>query len=325
MASQRVDPSEALFLRTVVLPRIGRREFEDRFGNWPSEALFADQCADPARFKAHVLGYSDRVMSLSRYQTMLKSSFYFGTFVLHGEMHQGSHEPLVTKQLFDSVQNVMKRRSKPNTTRLKSYVYRGLMYCGECGCVITMETQKGHNYLRCTKRRKADCSQRYLREEKATDQIAEALASASLSDDTADRMIERLRQEQRESDGERQGERQRTEGSQEHRRQTRPPHGGLPRRRGVLGRRVPQAQGGSARQKASPSRQDGRDARGGRITVRTGHPVRKWLETNEIRGLTRRARGIAGGDRKGRFEPRDLRQRIPVGSPRTVEDRGNLL
>jgi len=143
----------------------------------------------------------NRVMSLSRYQTMLKSSFYYGVFVLHGEMHPGAHEPLVTKELFDTVQQVMTRRSKPNTLRLKYYVYRGLLRCGECGCVITVETQKGHNYLRCTKRRKTDCSQRYVREEKATAQMAALLASASLPDDAADWMVEQLRHEQRETDG----------------------------------------------------------------------------------------------------------------------------
>ena len=144
--------------------------------------------------------YENRIMSLSRYQHFLKSPFYYGVFILHDEMHQGSHEPLVTKELFDTVQIVMKRRSKPNTVRLKYYVYRGLMCCGECGCVITVETQKGHNYLRCSKRRKTDCSQRYVREENATAQIAALLNQVSLSDDVADWMTKQLRNEQTQSD-----------------------------------------------------------------------------------------------------------------------------
>jgi hypothetical protein len=97
-------------------------------------------------------------MSVSRYQDLLSNPFYYGVFIVKGEMHEGIHEPLVTKDLFDKVQEVMTRRSKPTPIRLKSYVYRGLFHCAECGCVITMETQKGHNYLRCTKRVKKDCS-----------------------------------------------------------------------------------------------------------------------------------------------------------------------
>ena len=104
----------------------------------------------------------------------------------------------MTKDLFDKVQNAMKRRSKPTPIRLKSYVYRGLFHCAECGCGITMETQKGHNYLRCTKRVKKDCSQPYLREEAATEQIATILTKASLPDEVADWMIERLDAEREE-------------------------------------------------------------------------------------------------------------------------------
>ena len=131
------------------------------------------------------------MMSHSRYQHMLHNPFYYGVFFWNGEMHEGAHTPLITKDLFDKVQEVMTRRSKPSPVRLKTYVYRGLFHCGECGCVITMETQKGHNYLRCTKR-VSDCSQRYLREEAMTPQIASALRSASLPDDIADWLIREL-------------------------------------------------------------------------------------------------------------------------------------
>jgi DNA invertase Pin-like site-specific DNA recombinase len=141
------------------------------------------------------------VMSDSRYRDMLNSPFYYGVFVWKGEMHQGIHEPLVTKDLFDKVQEVMRRRSKPSPVRLKSYVYRGLFQCGECGCCITMETQKGHNYLRCTKRMKEGCSQPYLREEATTVQIAAVLTSFSLPDDLADWLVQRLNAERQQSGG----------------------------------------------------------------------------------------------------------------------------
>jgi site-specific DNA recombinase len=114
-------------------------------------------------------------------------------------MHEGVHEPLITKDVFDRVQDAMKKRSKAKTVRLKSYVYRGLFRCGECGCGITMETQKGHNYLRCTKRVKKDCSQPFLREEQATEQIAAAVIRASLPDERANWLIERLEAERDQS------------------------------------------------------------------------------------------------------------------------------
>ena len=144
---------------------------------------------------AGLRGIRNNVMSLSRYQYFLKNPFYYGVFQLSGELHEGSHEPLISKALFDSVQEAMVRRSKPNTTRLKSYVYRGLFRCASCGCIITMETQKGHNYLRCTKRVVRDCPQPYAREESVTEQIAQALIATSIPDHWADRMIRDLEAE----------------------------------------------------------------------------------------------------------------------------------
>ena len=74
----------------------------------------------------------------------------------------------------------MANKSKPKSPKLKPYVYRGFFRCGECGCFITTETQKGHNYLRCTKR-KNPCEQKYVREEIITSQIKEEIKKVSLS------------------------------------------------------------------------------------------------------------------------------------------------
>jgi hypothetical protein len=74
----------------------------------------------------------------------------------------------------------MMNKSKPKTPKLKPYVYRGFFRCGGCGCFITTETQKGHNYLRCTKR-KNPCEQKYVREEIITSQIKEEIKKVSLS------------------------------------------------------------------------------------------------------------------------------------------------
>jgi hypothetical protein len=52
--------------------------------------------------------------------------------------------------------------------------HRGLFRCGECGCFITTETQKGHDYLHCTKRVLA-CSQKYVREEAIAAQVGRGI------------------------------------------------------------------------------------------------------------------------------------------------------
>lgn len=84
-------------------------------------------------------------MSISDYQWMFCNPFYYGIMEFNGELYEGKHEPIISKRLWDRVQEVTALKSKPKTPQLKPYMYRGLFRCGECGCFITTETQKGHN------------------------------------------------------------------------------------------------------------------------------------------------------------------------------------
>ena len=133
--------------------------------------------------------------SVSNYQQILKNPIYTGLMRYNGEIYEGKHEPIITKKLFDSVQEVMMRKSKPKGKGLKSYLYRGFFHCGECGCFITTETQKGHDYLRCTKR-KNPCEQKYVREEIITSQIQESIKKVSLPLDWLSWMIAENKKDQ---------------------------------------------------------------------------------------------------------------------------------
>jgi len=139
-------------------------------------------------------GRRGKMLSVSNYQYLLQNPLYYGLIRYNGEYYEGKHEPIITKKLFDSVQEVMKRKSKPQKAdKMKFFLYR-FFRCGECGCFITTETQKGHNYLRCTKR-KIPCSQRYVREEVIAEQIRKEIQKVSLPDDWADWMIKELEKE----------------------------------------------------------------------------------------------------------------------------------
>ncbi len=143
------------------------------------------------RDKFNALGLkrkSGRELAVSNYQKLLKNPIYTGLMRYNGEIFEGKHEPIISKKLFDSVQEVMSRKSKPHSKGLKPYIYRGFFRCGECGCFITTEQQKGHNYLRCTKR-KNPCEQKYVREELITSQIQEEIKKVSLPLDWTEWMI----------------------------------------------------------------------------------------------------------------------------------------
>jgi len=146
---------------------------------------------------ACLLSRNNKVLSISVIQHILSNPFYYGIFKYNGELYQGKHEPMIPKKLFDICQKILADRSRPKKPSQKEYPFRNLLKCGECGCAITSETQKGHNYYRCTKK-KVPCSQRYVREENLAEQISKILQKVSLPSAWAKNMIAELDKEKEE-------------------------------------------------------------------------------------------------------------------------------
>jgi DNA invertase Pin-like site-specific DNA recombinase len=136
-------------------------------------------------------GRKDKPLSISQYQTMLKNPLYYGVFRYKGEVYEGTHQPIITKKIFDRCQEVMRMRGKHKEPQAEKFVLRGLMRCGECGRMITAELQKGHIYYRCTKRL-TNCNQKYVREEELAAQIKSVIQKVSLSDKWTKKIIEEL-------------------------------------------------------------------------------------------------------------------------------------
>jgi len=145
-----------------------------------------------------LLGRKNKMLSISNYQYFLKNPFYCGLIRYNSELYEGKHEPIIAKKLFDKVQETMKSKSKPNKKKPRYFIFRGFIRCAECGCLITAETQKGHNYYHCTKR-KTKCFQKYVREENLAKQISQLIQKVSLPDDWAEKIIAELEKEKLEN------------------------------------------------------------------------------------------------------------------------------
>ena len=138
-----------------------------------------------------LFGKSGKVTSVSLIQHTLSNPFYYGVFRYNGEMHQGKHEPMISKKLFDKCAEVMADKSRPKKPSKTIATFRGFLHCAECGCAITSEIQKGHQYYRCTKKRGV-CSQGYVREEVLAEQISDVLQKVSLPPIWADNMLAKI-------------------------------------------------------------------------------------------------------------------------------------
>ncbi len=138
---------------------------------------------------------TDKLCTAGDMQHILKNPFYYGVFRFKGEIHQGTHKPIITKKLFDQAQTVMAVRSKRRRKGSHNYIFTGFMSCGSCTRAITAERQKGHVYYRCTKKR-TDCNEKYVREEDLLLQFKDTLQKVSLPDSITDQLLAKLNEEQ---------------------------------------------------------------------------------------------------------------------------------
>lgn len=89
--------------------------------------------------------FSDNGMS-----AILNNPFYMGLIRIRKtkETFPGAHEPLVSKSLFDRVQNVLHGRTQKRV-RKHDFLYRGVLRCPECIRYLAGERQRGRVYYRC--------------------------------------------------------------------------------------------------------------------------------------------------------------------------------
>ena len=133
-------------------------------------------------------------LSVSNCHYMLRNPIYYGVMRYYGEVYKARHKPIISKALFDKCQEVLKNKSKPKTKTLIPYVYRGAFRCASCGCFITTETQKGHKYLHCTKR-KQPCTELFVREEEIDRQVREIIKGVSLPPALAAEALDNIKAE----------------------------------------------------------------------------------------------------------------------------------
>jgi len=127
--------------------------------------------------------------ALSSIQRILSNPFYYGVFKFKGELYQGTHKPMISKKLFDKIQQALKDNGKPRKKREENFKFLGFAKCGECGYCITAEQHIKKSglvfkYYHCTQKSKTQkCSQnRFLREENLARQIKNYIQKVSLLD-----------------------------------------------------------------------------------------------------------------------------------------------
>lgn len=109
---------------------------------------------------------------------------YHGDFSWAGKMYRGTHEPIISKELYERVQNIMNEKGN-RRTRVQKYnwAFQGLLTCGQCGCALTAEIKKKrYVYYHCTGN-KGKCPEKWVREEVVAEQFGRIIGNLRMDSD----------------------------------------------------------------------------------------------------------------------------------------------
>ncbi|MBK6766748.1 MAG: recombinase family protein [bacterium] len=128
-------------------------------------------------------------------QKILTNSLYYGEFKWKGELHQGVHETLISRELFEQVQAQLALNGSAKTTKEKhTWAFQGLMKCGHCGHAMIAEIKKHkHVYYHCAAYLNS-CKSDWLKEEEAAVQFGKILNAARIPDELMPAIVQVLRE-----------------------------------------------------------------------------------------------------------------------------------
>ena len=126
-------------------------------------------------------------LAISQINKILKKPFYCGMMDTKYGIVEHCYEPLISQALFQQVQDVINGyHKKPHKMAIKPFIFKGLITCSNCGCVVTPEIHKGrYVYYSCTNAKKI-CKRVYVKEEDLVKTLSEYLDQIALSEEQID-------------------------------------------------------------------------------------------------------------------------------------------
>jgi len=124
-----------------------------------------------------------RLFTTASVRGILHNVFYTGLVKHKGETYQGAHEPLIAKEIFETVEATLRKNSgRSNTLKARperEYLLKGIVRCAYCLMPMWSQTYKS--------------GQRYYREHRASRSIANCpSAGGAIKCDTADEQMGRI-------------------------------------------------------------------------------------------------------------------------------------
>ena len=153
--------------------------------------LSLKEAAQKVRAAGLVYRKSGAPVPVSTVHSTLRNRLYTGEFQWNGHVYLGKHQPLVTRELWECVQDVLNGRHAKKHRRLThNFAFSGLIACAKCGCSVVGEIKKKrYVYYHCTgyadkcQGNPASCRRSYVREEVLEQKLTELLGRLKFDDE----------------------------------------------------------------------------------------------------------------------------------------------
>ena len=131
---------------------------------------------------------SGKAVNTSTIHRILNNRFYIGEMLYKNQWYKHNYETLIAPALFKTCQDIMHGRKpeepKHFKTTEKPFIFRGLITCGECGCMISSDRKtkpsgKEYVYLKCS-HFKGNCNNPQVNENVVLQQIEDELKNLSV-------------------------------------------------------------------------------------------------------------------------------------------------
>jgi site-specific DNA recombinase len=144
------------------------------------------------KFELNFHTRGNKPLTLGGVYRVLDHHFYYGVFERprdSGNWYQGKHEPIITKELFDKVQEQLTRDKIVRQN--KEFAFTKLFTCGMCQSGISAQekykelkdtTTAKYVYYSCSKARDRNCKNKYIREEELIEELFKIIDKVNINE-----------------------------------------------------------------------------------------------------------------------------------------------
>ena len=159
-------------------------------GNYSLDGLFKE--ADKMGFKQQ---NSNETISKQYIHKILNNPFYYGQYKIKEVLYSHTYEPIISYRLFEKCQEIMHRyHIVPYLQKSKPFIFRGLIKCAECGCLMSPEIKKGKFiYYACTNWKK-NCKRDYINEDVILKQVYSIFDTFKFSEERIEKVKDGIKE-----------------------------------------------------------------------------------------------------------------------------------